>query len=91
MHKTFLAFFLAAALFFAQPACAQSQIGVVDVSLVLTQSEAAKSIQKQRQELRDQFSAEISKSERELRAEEQQLLEERTKLEPEAYVKKRQA
>ncbi len=82
---------LIAALFlFPAHLYAAGSIGVVDVSHILSQSLAAKNIEAQRQEMREEFRADISEAEQKLRIEEKQLLEDRAKLSPEDYAKKRQ-
>jgi len=80
----------ACCLLFSSGAFAAGSIGVVDVPHILTQSLAAKDIQEQRQKHREAFLAEISNTEQALRAEEKQILEERSKLSQEDYAKKRQ-
>lgn len=88
----FKIFVLLAFLFFMPyPAHAAGSIGVVDVFDILSNSKAAKDIQAQQSKLRDQFLSEISKTEQELRTEEKEILEQRTQLSQEDYLKKRQA
>lgn len=76
---------------FSAGAFAGGAVGVVDVSYIMSQSLAAKSIHEQREALREKFLAEISETERVLREEEKEILEERSKLSQEEYAKKRQA
>ncbi len=83
--------FLVCCLLFPAAALAAGSIGVVDVSYILTQSSAAKSIQEQRETHREIFLSEISQAEQELRTEEQKILEMRATLSSEEYAKKRQA
>ncbi len=66
-----------------------NSVGVVDVIYIMNNAEASKHIQKQRNDLREAFLAEISGTEQKLRAQEKELLEERTKLSKEDYAKKR--
>ena len=87
---TFLTVFLCLS---AMPlaAFAESSIGVVDVRHVLTNAQAAKHVEKQRQALREKFLSETSKIEQDLRVEEKALLEQSSKLSQEDYLKKRRA
>lgn len=80
-----IGFFLILSLSSAGTAAAGS-IGVVDVSLILTQSDAARSIQAERQALRKGFLEEISKTEQALRAEEKELAEKHGKIPQEDYL-----
>ena len=75
---------------FSHPAHAELSIAVVDVEKLLTQSEAAKSIQKQVQEKRDALQSEFSKHEDELRNSEKALVESREKISQEEFKTKRQ-
>ncbi|MCB9983062.1 MAG: OmpH family outer membrane protein [Rhodospirillales bacterium] len=79
------------ALFFPVRGWAAGSIGVVDVSYILTKSDAALDIQKQRQAVRKSFLEEISKTEQDLRAEEKDLLEKRGTVSQEEYLKLRQS
>lgn len=71
-------------------AYAQVSIAVLDVGYILTQSKAAKSITKQREDLQSSFLAEISKKEQKLREQEKSLLAEREKISAEEFLKKKQ-
>lgn len=90
MYKSAYLLFTFIFFFMASPCAAATSIGVVDVLHILTYSKAAKSIQTQREDLRETFLEEISKTEQALREEEKTLIEERNKLEQEAYAAKRQ-
>lgn len=70
---------------------AASSIAVVDVLRILTHSDAAVSVQKQREALRGTFLEEISKTERDLSQEERVLAGEAADMPQEQYAKKRQA
>ncbi|MCC6597385.1 MAG: OmpH family outer membrane protein [Alphaproteobacteria bacterium] len=76
----------------AETAPAQTNtIAVVDVLRILTQSDAALSVQKQRETLREAFLAEISKTEQALSHEEKELSQKMSALPQEDYAKKRLA
>ena len=72
-------------------AFAEGSIGVVDVRHILTNADAAKHVEVQRQKLREKFLTETTKIEQDLRAEEKALLEQRSKLSQEEYFSKRSA
>jgi outer membrane protein len=69
---------------------AELNIAVIDIRFVLTQSEAGKSVNEQRNTIQAEFLEEISKTEQALRAEEQALLKERESLGSEEFLKKKQ-
>ncbi len=71
-------------------AMAQSSVAVVDVRYILGQSDAGKSIHQQRSEIHSKFLAEISKTEQDLREQEQVLLKERETLSSDVFLKKKQ-
>lgn len=73
----------------AAVARAEGSIAVVDVVRVLTKSNAAISVQKQREDLREKFLDEISKTEQVLSQQEKELADEMSKLPQEQYAKKR--
>lgn len=73
----------------ATSAWAEGSIAVVDVLRVLTQSSAAVSVQEQREDLREKFLDEISKTEQILSQEEKDLVDESSRLPQEQYAKKR--
>jgi len=74
------------------PVSAQkSAIAVVDVVRILTQSDAAKSIQAQREKLRTNFLAEISKTEQDLSQQEKILSDPAAQASPQDYAKKKRA
>ena len=75
---------------FTSLAHAESNIGVVDVRFILTQSEASKSLIKQREDMQAAYLKEISKTEQTLRSEEQALVKEREKLSSEDFLAKKQ-
>ena len=67
-----------------------TSIGVVDVSYILTKSEAAKHIQSQRQARRKEFLEDVANIDQGLRTEEKDILEQRGKISQENYLKLRQ-
>lgn len=69
---------------------AETNIAVVDVHRLLTESKAGKSIQAQRKVSRDSFLSEISNEEKKLRDEEEVLISQQKTLSREEYEKKRQ-
>ena len=69
---------------------AELSLAVIDIRFVLTQSEAGKSVNEQRNKIQAEFLEEISKTEQALRAEEQALLKERESLGSEEFLKKKQ-
>lgn len=83
---------LAVLLVFMQPSHARAElnIAVIDVRFVLTQSDAGKYVNDQRGTIQTQFLEDISKTEQELRAEEQALVKERESLGSEEFLKKKQ-
>lgn len=68
---------------------AETSIAVVDVLRIMNVSKAAQSIQTQRETRREEFLAEISKSEQELQGLEKTLLAKRSTLTAEDYAKER--
>jgi len=70
---------------------AEASIAVVDVQLLLTDSNAAKSIQGQVQKEREKLQAEFSGYETKLRESEKLLVEQRDTMTPEEFTKKRDA
>ncbi len=68
-------------------AYAATSVAVLDVQALLTESQAAKSIEKQADERKDKFLAELSKQEQELRDTEKKLSEERASLSKEEFAK----
>lgn len=70
---------------------AEGAVGVIDVNIIFAQSDAAKSIDAQREALRQEYLAEISKSENELRQEEQALAHASKDTSQEEYAKRRMA
>jgi len=70
---------------------AEPSIAVVDVQMLLTQSSAAKSIQKQVQAEREKFLAKLSKEEESLRAMEKALVETAADLSAEEKAEKKKA
>lgn len=79
------------ALLFSLTSYAQPSIAIVDLQALLTESNAAKNIQKQVEARRDEFLQELSKLEQELRKGEQELNAEQEKISKEDFAKKRQA
>jgi outer membrane protein len=69
-------------------ASAQTNIAVVDMQELLTESDAAKDIQKQVNSYKESFLGEISKQEQALRAEEKSLSAQQGKLGKEEFAKK---
>jgi outer membrane protein len=68
----------------------QSRIAFIDVQGVLRASEAARTVRDQIEAQRARYQEEISKQERELRALEQDLVQQRSVLAPEAFQQRRQ-
>jgi len=85
--------FIAAFAFIVAPisAYAQASLAVVDVQNLLSQSNAAKDIQKQVKSRRDKLQAEFSKYEKELRDNEKKIIAERANMSPEEFASKRQS
>lgn len=79
----FLALFLAPSLSFAE-----TKIAVVDMQKLMTQSDAAKDIQKQADDYKTKFLADISKQEQSLRAEEKGLAEKQSSTPKDEFAKK---
>lgn len=75
----------------AAAANASFKMAVVDVQALLTQSEAAKSIQAQMQEQREKFQKEISDKQRALKEQEEALMKARTKGNEADFNKKKEA
>lgn len=94
MKQLLLSAFLALA-FLVAPFHAKAQesttIAVVDVRSLMSESDAAKNIQKQVTKLRDKFQAEYTKVEKELREKQKKLAEEHAESSQEEFAKKRQA
>jgi outer membrane protein len=72
----------------ALPAWAETSIAVVDAQAILTQSEAAKSVEKQISDYKAKFLDELSKQEQSLRESEKKLGEERATLRKEDFTAK---
>lgn len=90
--KYFLTVFTVFGLFLAGFAHANPvSIAVVDVQQLLTKSEAAKSVQKQTQDLRDKFLKGLSEKEKTLREEEKKLIEQSKELSQEDFLEKKKA
>lgn len=70
---------------------ADASVAVVDVQSLLSDSKAAKNIQKQIQGYREKFLEELSKRETELREMDKALMKEKDKLSSEELAKRRQA
>lgn len=70
------------------PAFAQTSIAVVDVEKVLSEADAAKTLNKKRSEAREKFLSSLSKQEQSLREEGKALFEKRNDLAPEEFAKK---
>lgn len=68
----------------------QGKIAVVDVQKILTESKAAKDVQKQLDTQRDSFKQEMSKHEQELRDMEKKIADEQSKASSEDLSKKKQ-
>lgn len=68
----------------------QSRIAFIDVQGVLRASEAARTVRDQIEAQRARYQEEISKQERELRTLEQDLVQQRSVLSPEAFQQRRQ-
>lgn len=68
----------------------QSRIAFIDVQGVLRASEAARTVRDQIESQRARYQEEISKQERELRTLEQELVQQRSVLAPEAFQQRRQ-
>ncbi len=83
-------FYLLLALMLLAPlsARAETSIGVVDVQALLTQSEAAKSIEKQVAEFKEKFLSEVSGEEQSLRENEKLLTEQRGTLSKDEFTTK---
>lgn len=64
-------------------------IAIVDVRLLLSESKAAQSIQKQIKKQRDAFVSDLADEEKDLRGEEKELIEKQSSLSPEDFAKKR--
>jgi outer membrane protein len=91
MRMVFLVLF---SVFLGLPACvqaAESSIGVIDVTVIFAQADAAKSIDEQRNTLREGFLAEIADTENALRKEEQELANVSKDISQEDYAKRRVA
>lgn len=81
----------------AAPAPVQAQgralppavIALIDIQLLLRESLAGKDIQRQVDTMRDEFRAQVTKRESDLRSEEQELSRQRAILSPEAFEEKR--
>ena len=69
---------------------AQTSIAVVDVQALMTESEAAKNVQKQIETQREQFLSELSKLEQDLRKSEKDLADQQSTLPKEDFAKKKQ-
>lgn len=83
--------FISSGLAFPVKAWAQSKIAVVNIQEVMSDSKAARSIQKQLDQYRNSFQDEFSKYERNLLEEQRKLVESRQDLTPEEFSKKRDA
>lgn len=68
----------------------QARIAFIDVQGVLRASEAARTVRDQIEAQRARYQEEISKQERELRAMEQELVQQRSVLAPDAFQQRRQ-
>src|SRR5690606_23378534 len=68
----------------------QARIAFIDVQGVLRASEAARTVRDQIEAQRSRYQEEISKQERELRAMEQELVQQRSVLAPDAFQQRRQ-
>ena len=87
-HTVFVVF----AVFFLSvlPARAEISIAVVDIDTILSQSKAAKSVQKQLDEKRKSFLADVKKEEDKLRADQKAIEKERADLSKEELLEKAQ-
>ena len=74
----------------ADPGIPVQRIAVVDVDLAMREANAVKSVRAQMKEFSDKFSKEIADEEAALRAEDQQLQQQRTILSPDVYAQKRE-
>lgn len=81
---------LAMAVFMASPAMAETKIGVLNFQSLMSDSKAAKSIQKQLEDKRKAFQDEFSKHERELVEKEKELVDKRADMTAEDFAKSRQ-
>ncbi len=84
------AFIFLLALTVSQPAKAEVSIAVVDVQRLLTESQAALSIQKQVQAEREKLQNEFAGYEQKLRDSEKQLVEKRGDMSPEEFTSQRE-
>ncbi|NCO03271.1 MAG: OmpH family outer membrane protein [Alphaproteobacteria bacterium] len=86
--------FLTLTLFFcflAVPVMAQQSIAIVDVDQLLSESEAGKSVQSQHTKKREGFQKEFTALENKLMESQKALVNEKDKLSPEEFAKKREA
>ncbi len=72
------------------PALALDKVGIVDISKVIADASAVKSINEQIKGKRDGFQAEIDKKEKELEKEDKELTKQKEALSKEAFAKKQQ-
>ena len=91
MMKKTLFYSLVLAVFLVVPGLAKAEtvIAIVDVRILLSESDAAKSIQKQIKKHRDKFVESLAKDEKELRKLEKNLIEKKDELSPDDFAKKR--
>jgi len=72
----------------AQPAVAETTVGIVNVAKIMQDSKAATSVRNQLQAKQKSFQAELDAKEKELLAEDQSLVKQRDKVEKAAFEKK---
>ncbi len=89
MRFAFFAIFLSMAMTIgASQSFAQINIAVVDVERILSESKAAKSVQKQIDKKRKNFLADVKKTEEKLRSDQQKIEKKRTDLSKEEFLAK---
>ena len=84
------ALFAFAVVFISAEARAETKIGIVNIQKIMTEAKAAQSIQKQLDEHRKSFQEEFSAHERNLKEQEDKLLEARAEMNAEEFSAKRQ-
>ncbi len=89
LHTACIVLVLLVAMLVINSAYAQTSIAVVDMQKILTESLAARDIQKQMQTHREKFQKEFSKVEQDLRENQKTLSEQQTSLSQEEFAKKR--